>query len=267
MVLLIPFSPIVVGGAFLGTIAISTISNIQQTINVRKEFEFKQTFVAKYHDDESSILSCYLQPNKDGLLQASVPIDKTSCEVLQDLKHMKRNEVIALFLSCPSPTELKQIQGEWDGTLLENNGLVMNNVATLITNMWFGRGQKWNGKAFLGAKSEDSSSSSYGINRFQTDNKSIDSGITTNHNFDYSLTESVFGNQSIRLKYAKYQSLLSPWKSMNDEVRMLKMPSSGSTVEDGGIFIGLGWMAWSGGCLNCSPFCLTQSSSRSKKNS
>jgi len=267
MVLLIPFAPLVVGGAFLGTIVISTVSNIQQTINVRKEFEFNRNFLEKYHDDESSILSCYLQPNKDGLLQASVPNDKTSSEVFRDLKHMKRDEVIALFLSCPSPTDLKQIQGEWDGALLENNGLVMTNFSTLVTNLWFGRGQKWNGKAFLGTKSEDSAASLSGINRFQRDNESNDSGVTTNHNFDYSVTASVFGNQSIRLKYAKYQSLLSPWKSMNDEIRMLKMPSSGSTVEDGGIFIGLGWMAWSGGCLNCAPFCLTQSSSRSKKNS
>lgn len=125
MVLLIPFAPLVVGGAFLGTIVISTVSNIQQTINVRKEFEFNRNFLEKYHDDESSILSCYLQPNKDGLLQASVPNDKTSSEVFRDLKHMKRDEVIALFLSCPSPTDLKQIQGEWDGALLENNGLVM----------------------------------------------------------------------------------------------------------------------------------------------
>jgi len=263
MLTLIPVAPLLLGTA-VGTFVLSTITNIRQTIDVRKEFQFKRNCLEKDHDDKTSILSCYLQPNKDGSPKASVPIDKTSSEVMRDLERMKRDELIALFLSCASPTELKQIQGEWDGRLLDNNGLVLTNVSSLITNMWFGRGKKWNGKAFLGAKSEESVASSAGINRFQSDNQSINNGITKNHNFDYSLQASVFGNQSIRLKYAKHQSLLSPWKTMNDEVRMLRIPSSN---KDDGILIGLGWMAWSGGSLNSAPFCLTQPSKSSKKNS
>lgn len=280
MVMIIPFAPLFPVGAIVGIFGVSAITNIRQTVNLLKKFE-RRNFLEPYNDDNdnddesSSILSCYLpqQPSAGSGPSplpptASAPVGKTTREVIRDLERMKREELLTLFLSCTAPTELTQIQGEWDGTLLENNGVVMTNVSALISNKLFGRGRTWNGKAFSAAKPEEPLAS--GINRFRSgDDPSVDSNgaITTNHSFDYSVSESVFGiNRSVRLKYANYQALLSPWRTMNDEVRVLRMPSSsGSTEEDGGILIGVGWMAWSGGSLNCQPFCLIQSNRMGRK--
>jgi len=255
---LIPLLPV---GAVVGVLGISAITNMRQTIDLQKRFETNTID----SDDKSSILSCYLQTDTNGPPNASIPTDKTTSEVIRDLERMKRDELFTLFLSCVPPTELKQIQGEWDGLLLENNGLVMTKVGSFLSNTLFGRGRKWNGKAFLGVNPEESLAS--GTNRFliQSDTQPSKTSIFNNHNFDYCLKASTFGRQSIGLCYAKYQSLLSPWKTMKDEVRVLRMPSSETTNENGGILIGVGWMAWSGGSLNCQPFCLIQSNEKQLK--
>lgn len=87
------------------------------------------------------------------------------------------------------------------------------------------------------------------------------------HSFDYTITStstkpSLFSDEStkissIQLKYEKYQSPLSLWRTMVDEVRLLKVP----IIEDDEekfdlILLGMGSMAWSGGMYNCQPFCL-----------
>lgn len=67
-------------------------------------------------------------------------------------------------------------------------------------------------------------------------------------------------NQSVVIRYNKYQSFFSLWKTMIDEVRVLKYFDD-STLSNGDenaieVMIGFGCMAWSGGVLNSSPFCL-----------
>lgn len=92
--------------------------------------------------------------------------------------------------------------------------------------------------------------------------------IRKEHKFDYSTeSPSIFGRSSIQLKYSRYQRKLSPWNTMVDEVRILKIPiveeMKGITDYDNMgnnkfdyILLGVGSMAWSGGMYNCQPFCL-----------
>lgn len=112
--------------------------------------------------------------------------------------------------------------------------------------------------------------------------------IRKQHPFQYSISKSKLNkSQGIILDYSPYQSFWSPWKTMKDEVRILcfRRPSShaGSpetitaTATDTAtgtsqslstrgvtskheisILLGVGSMAWSGGFLNCQPFCLTR---------
>jgi len=43
---------------------------------------------------------------------------------LDDLKKMSRNESITVFLDCDVPL-VEDLEGEWEGFLLNNNGFVM----------------------------------------------------------------------------------------------------------------------------------------------
>ena len=117
----------------------------------------------------------------------------------------------------------------------------------------------WNGKQFGYAKDE-----LIGINRFKGD-KDVPYKV---HKFDYSIAPSIFGKSSIRLNYSSHQGLLSLWKTMVDEVRILKFPRVDNNIEESKeqfdiILLGVGSMAWSGGMYNSQPFCLYQPSSTS----
>lgn len=185
---------------------------------------------------------------------------------------------------------------EWDGILLDNNSKIMDLSSNTMTHALFGgialpwrlvgSGRKkkgmWKGKAFS-SSSSTTSSKGKGINRFgggsssssssknddataqQQQQQNDDSGFCR-HGFEYSIQESKLlpGTKSLRLVYSKYQSLpISLWHSMNDELRVVELnTSTSSTTENNGnskkemVLIGMGWMGWSGGPLNCSPFLL-----------
>jgi hypothetical protein len=42
------------------------------------------------------------------------------------LKQMKRKELLALFLLCDAPEAEKDVIGSWDGTLLNNNSVLVS---------------------------------------------------------------------------------------------------------------------------------------------
>jgi hypothetical protein len=112
-------------------------------------------------------------------------------------------------------------------------------------------GRRWNGKAFT--------PEGKGINQFLS--KKEGHTTDTEHSFDISIQESKIqcGKESARLRYANYQSLVSLWRTMVDEVRFLP----GSTD----VSIGFGSMAWSGGMLNSAPFCLWRANHPDSKDS
>jgi hypothetical protein len=162
-------------------------------------------------------------------------------DTIKHLESLNRKELVELYCLSRAPSDLSEIEGEWNARLLENNGIVMTTVSNVMTNGLFalGMGRRWSGKSFA--------SGGKGINRFI--NKK-DGSADTEHSFDFSIQESGLqsGKQAVRLRYSEYQSPLSLWKTMVDEVRFLP----GDTE----VMIGLGAMAWSGGMLNSSPFIL-----------
>lgn len=114
------------------------------------------------------------------------------------------------------------------------------------------------------------------MNRFQKCSKTKNSSSSNDnhhyerHLFDYSQSTSRLQphKQSIILDYQRYQHFLSPWKTMKDEIRVLKPTTSNrrrnmkimrrDIQEEPAIMIGFGSMGWSGGKWNCQPFCLIQ---------
>ena len=55
-------------------------------------------------------------------------ISKSTDDIVQELQRMKRKDLIQLFLHCeaPSPKELDALKGSWDGTLLDNNSVLVS---------------------------------------------------------------------------------------------------------------------------------------------
>jgi hypothetical protein len=187
--------------------------------------------------------------NRQLLPASACTTPKATVEYLQSLE---REELLQLFCSGSEPEDLSELSGEWDGVLLKNNGLGMTTVGSnFMSNVLFGMGRKWNGKAF-GAEGK-------GMNRFYG---RTSESTEKEHSFDFSSQESSriqSGKPSVRLQYSNYQSTLSLWKTMTDEVRCLP----GDTE----VLIGFGAMTWSGGMLNSAPFCLWRANNPDSKKS
>ena len=105
-------------------------------------------------------------------------------------------------------------------------------------------GRRWNGKQF-------GVSAGQGINRFYP-RQSTSTTMETEQIFDMSIRNSKLGTQdrSLVLDYTNYQFPLSLWRTMMDEIRIVPLDG------DPRVLIGLGYMAWSGGRWNSSPFLL-----------
>jgi hypothetical protein len=158
--------------------------------------------------------------------------------MVSHLQTLSREELLRVFCSCPPPSDISKLSGEWNGELLNNNNLGMTSIGSLfMSNVLFGKGRRWNGK-FFGSEGK-------GINRFRGKHNGL---VDKEHAFDISIQESKIksGTSSACVKYSNYQFPLSLWRTMRDEIRCLP----------GDVLIGFGAMAWSGGMLNAAPFCL-----------
>jgi len=110
-----------------------------------------------------------------------------------------------------------------------------------LTQTLFSRGDRlWNGKIFV--------NDNFGTNRFIT----RDGVSQTEHKFELLLSPSKIDPEhlSLVLRYNPFQSFFSLWRTMRDEMRVLRLD-----LADGEVMIGAGCMAGSGGMLNASPFC------------
>mmetsp|Transcript_11311 Transcript_11311/g.14891 ORF Transcript_11311/g.14891 Transcript_11311/m.14891 type:complete len:247 (+) Transcript_11311:25-765(+) len=184
---------------------------------------------------------------------------ETPKHLLQELSGLSRKESVCLFASCSS-AKVEDVEGEWNIMLLENNGVVMTNVASFMTEKLFSKGRLFLGKSF-------STQSRKGINLFQNSGEEMQY-----HEFDFNLEESRLlpkdvppsaftGSSCIALDYTAHQPILSLWKSMRDEVRPVPLPDSAGYQ----LMVGIGCMAWSGGLRNGTPFCLWRCTKGSAK--
>ena len=174
--------------------------------------------------------------------------ESTEAAMVEYLQKLSREELLRLFCSSQPPSDATQLCREWNGILLSNNNLGMTSVGSrFMSNVLFGKGRQWNGKAFdRGGK---------GINRFVGTRTGQ---LEKEHSFDYAQGESriMRGTSSTILNYSQYQGPLSLWRTMTDEVRSLPGVD---------VLIGFGAMTWSGGMLNSAPFCLFPAESSSTR--
>ena len=183
--------------------------------------------------------------NADSLPDLStlrLPSTEDPTRTVEYLHSLNRRELLQLFSHCEAPSDLSGIEGEWEGELLENNGVIMTTVSNIMTNGLFALapGRKWDGKRFK-------NNGVNGVNRFfmEKENKR-----DTKIRFDVSIQESKVnpGKPCIQLRYFNHQSPISLWKTMVDELRLIPGTKD--------VLLGMGSMAWSGGSANSAPFCL-----------
>lgn len=98
--------PIVAAAAATLGLTVSSVKNMAQT----------------YHISSQS-------PQNTDSFSWTAPV--TAQEAVSRLESMKRKELLELFLSCKAPSTVSEIQGEWNGSLLENNGRVLVRMKVL----------------------------------------------------------------------------------------------------------------------------------------
>jgi len=222
-----------------------------------------------------------ISSSSSSLVPPPLPDNPTTVKGLQTLS---RHELLKLYLyTCQAPRDLEQLNGDWNGVLLQN-GFLLTAISRFVANRLFGKGRRWNGKSFdcsaAAAAAAEQQQQPSGINRFETFSQIKDrksgSGPPTwtvvakteeDQCFDLALAESrlLRGSKGTHqqqqqqrpfvamLRYAQHHRRLSPWRGMVDEVRVV--PGT-----DDKLLLGwgnLGW--WAGGVLNASPFCLYRS--------
>lgn len=213
---------------------------------------------------------------------------------LSRVETMKRRELLELYLlsSSPSSSTLSSVEitaddegtpesssstlllgekliGDWDGTLLDNNGWLMTFVSSFLTNRLFGRNRSWIGKSFEDHHHDSTTTAattttSVGRNRFVVPRDDDDQDVVVKrHSFDYEIASSALdARPCLRLTYAPYQKLSSPWKTMVDELRIVEVFDD-ETKSTTPILLGMGSMAWSGGVWNAAPFLLRKTTKAS----
>jgi len=172
----------------------------------------------------------------------------TSRETVRKLSGLDRKELLYLFRECPSPDSLP-VRGDFEGVLLKGHNPVITRVSAFISHVLFGDG-RWAGKSFR--EGDLVSGSTSGINRFRAPVGSI----SRSREFDCAPeTSAIDGRPALVLRYSRRHGNLSPWKSMVDELRVVRPPDKEKGVQ-GAVLLGMGYMGWSGGALNNAPFCL-----------
>lgn len=156
-------------------------------------------------------------------------------------------------------------------------------VTNFITNILFGRGQKWLGKTYF-PHSQIPGIGGIGKNRFMGVQRKYhpqtiqSNGIFPSRNsdskthtddlldrtFDYYIGPSNINplKSSLIHDYAPHCKQLTPmsliWRGMVDELRVIPLPLvvSSHSNEKITLLLGMGYFTWSGGYRNSAPFCL-----------
>jgi hypothetical protein len=157
-----------------------------------------------------------------------VPAEKATAE---DITRLSRAEVMQLFYAAPAP-RYDEMKGEYLA-LMPGSG-ILGPASKLYVAYLFGPG-KWEGKAFSPAEGS-------GYNIFRKGGESV----VRVKKMKTSITTSKYdGKDSFYLDYSAYDNGLL-LHSMRDEIRRI----------NGGLYLGMGAMAASGGTLNPMPFIL-----------
>ncbi len=119
----------------LATTAIAAILSTASVQNAVETFRLTRsnTRLPEKDGSPSLILNKYLQhgvESEQAGFNAKVPQGFSSEDVIEDLRSMSRKDLLTLFKYCDPPDDLNEIEGEWDGILLDNNFVLVRSDRT-----------------------------------------------------------------------------------------------------------------------------------------
>jgi hypothetical protein len=103
-------------GAITATLALSSGRNMLQTFQL-----------SRAHQETTDTKAPWVPPSLHRHLTDPDPTSTTltANSIVSDLEELGRKELVELFLACQPPASAAEIEGEWNGVLLENNGFVL----------------------------------------------------------------------------------------------------------------------------------------------
>ena len=101
--------------AATAVLALSSGRNMVQTVQVSQQDARK---MAKSSCDDSA--------TNNAMMMVQTSSDSSSTEaVVKYFQKLKRKDLLTVYFCSRAPETIEEIEGEWDGCLLDNNGLVM----------------------------------------------------------------------------------------------------------------------------------------------
>ncbi len=172
----------------------------------------------------------------DGRTMKEILGKSPSSARFDDINALSKSEIMQLFYAASAPS-FRKMNGEYEAELLPKG--VLAKVSDFFTHSLMGPG-RWEGKAFTPA----TKSEGWGYNLFSVD-RGGQEAIARVVRMDTNVGPSVFDDKdSFHLIYAAYNHGLV--NTMEDEIRQINPK----------LFLGYGYMGWSGGKLNPAPFVL-----------
>lgn len=126
----------VVGSLSTAILTYSSARNMLETTHITSMVQNEKGSIEKVLQHRfDPLLAQYISKNDSGNLIVC-PKGKCSTEIIEDLKKMKRKDLLLLFLLCDAPLEEKDIHGDWDGVLLNNNSVLVSNGSNLYSPLY-----------------------------------------------------------------------------------------------------------------------------------
>ena len=117
----------VVGSLSTAILTYASARNMLETTHITSLVQNEKDSIEKILEQRyDPLLAQYISNSNSGNLIVCTN-GKCSTEILEDLKKMKRKDLLLLFLLCDAPLDEKDIHGDWDGVLLNNNSVLVGN--------------------------------------------------------------------------------------------------------------------------------------------
>lgn len=113
-----------------GLLGFASLRNMAETYYICRPPSVGLPFsIPRLGGNNCMILEEYMSINeKTNECRIAIPQNKSDQDVIHDLKQMPRRDLIKLFLYCTVPNDLDEICGNWDGTLLNNNFILVSRL-------------------------------------------------------------------------------------------------------------------------------------------
>ena len=108
-----------------GVLAFCSARNIIETVSIVNTVTNDGGSIAnaRLPDISGGILQQYLNPTSS---EIQVAKSKSTDDIVNDLSQMKRKELLTLFLLCEAPKQRADLEGSWEGILLDNNYVLVS---------------------------------------------------------------------------------------------------------------------------------------------